>query len=303
MRRRARAGVPLQVGHVERFNPAVLELGRRLAQRLARDPLLDHEPARRAVPGPDPRRRRHDRPRDARRGHPVVGRGRAPDARLRRDWPSGCTRRNEDLLFGLLHFPSGATGMLDVNWLTPAKRRQLSVVGEVGMFELDYLTQRLTFTQRRRRSPTIDRRLRDDVRGQRRRHRRREPRAARSRARRVPRTVARRGTRRRSTARTACGRCASRSCLLEAAADGRPVDLATTSLADSPRHDDRRPSDELDNHARRRDPLPERVRARPARAVSAVDRRAGHGRAPWPSSARARWVSRWPPSSRPTAGT
>jgi len=37
--------------------------------------------------------------------------------------------------------------MLDVNWLTPAKRRQLLVVGEEGMFELDYLTQRLTFTR------------------------------------------------------------------------------------------------------------------------------------------------------------
>ena len=54
---------------------------------------------------------------------------------------------HEDLLFGLLHFPSGATGMLDVNWLTPAKRRQLVVIGEEGMFELDYLTQRLTFTR------------------------------------------------------------------------------------------------------------------------------------------------------------
>ena len=54
---------------------------------------------------------------------------------------------HEDLLFGLLHFPSGATGMLDVNWLTPAKRRQLTVVGEEGMFELDYLTQKLTFTK------------------------------------------------------------------------------------------------------------------------------------------------------------
>jgi UDP-N-acetylglucosamine 3-dehydrogenase len=54
---------------------------------------------------------------------------------------------HEDLLFGLLHFPSGASGMLDVNWLTPAKRRQLAVIGEEGMFELDYLTQRLTFTR------------------------------------------------------------------------------------------------------------------------------------------------------------
>jgi predicted dehydrogenase len=54
---------------------------------------------------------------------------------------------HEDLLFGLLHFPSGTAGMLDVNWLTPAKRRQLVVIGDEGMFELDYLTQRLTFTK------------------------------------------------------------------------------------------------------------------------------------------------------------
>ena len=54
---------------------------------------------------------------------------------------------HEDLLFGLLHFPSGVVAQLDVDWLTPAKRRQLVVVGEEGMFELDYLTQRLTFTR------------------------------------------------------------------------------------------------------------------------------------------------------------
>ena len=54
---------------------------------------------------------------------------------------------NEDLLFGLLHFPSGVTGMLDVNWLTPVKRRWLTVVGEHGQFELDYLTQSLVFAR------------------------------------------------------------------------------------------------------------------------------------------------------------
>ena len=52
-------------------------------------------------------------------------------------------------------FPSGTTGLLDVNWLTPAKRRQLNVVGEEGMFELDYLTQRLTFTSARTSAPDM----------------------------------------------------------------------------------------------------------------------------------------------------
>jgi predicted dehydrogenase len=54
---------------------------------------------------------------------------------------------HEDLLFGLLHFPGGTIGMVDVNWLTPVKRRSLVVLGEQGMFELDYLTQRLTFSR------------------------------------------------------------------------------------------------------------------------------------------------------------
>jgi predicted dehydrogenase len=45
--------------------------------------------------------------------------------------------------------------MLDVDWLTPAKRRQLTVLGEEGMFELDYLTQRLTFTSADVGSPTM----------------------------------------------------------------------------------------------------------------------------------------------------
>ena len=96
--------------------------------------------------------------------------------------------------------------MLDVNWLTPAKRRQLVVVGEEGMFELDYLTQRLTFT---RATDTTNPRLIGGY----------APtfegevvelpvaigRAARRRARRVPRRRPRRRPARSSTPRTACG--------------------------------------------------------------------------------------------------
>ena len=77
------------------------------------------------VPGADPRRRRDRGPRDARRRHPVLDRRRAAATRLRRDCQQRIHAEHEDLLFGLLHFPSGTTGMLDVNWLTPAKRRQL----------------------------------------------------------------------------------------------------------------------------------------------------------------------------------
>jgi predicted dehydrogenase len=138
--------VPVQVGHVERFNPAVLELG-----RLIEDGWLSAVysiASRRA--GPFPARIRDVGVTVDLATHDVdilswIA-GERP-ARVYAETAQRIHADHEDLLFGLLHFPSGATGMLDVNWLTPAKRRQLLVVGEEGMFELDYLTQRLTFTR------------------------------------------------------------------------------------------------------------------------------------------------------------
>jgi UDP-N-acetylglucosamine 3-dehydrogenase len=140
------AGVPVQVGHVERFNPAVLELGRLIDEGWLST--IYSIASRRA--GPFPARIRdvgvtvdlatHDAD--------ILSwiAGERP-SRVYGETAQRIHATNEDLLFGLLQFPSGATGMLDVNWLTPAKRRQLVVVGEDGMFELDYLTQRLTFTR------------------------------------------------------------------------------------------------------------------------------------------------------------
>jgi predicted dehydrogenase len=39
----------------------------------------------------------------------------------------------------------GTIGTLTVNWLTPTKIRELHVIGERGMFRVDYLTQDLYF--------------------------------------------------------------------------------------------------------------------------------------------------------------
>jgi UDP-N-acetylglucosamine 3-dehydrogenase len=147
-------GVPLQVGHVERFNPAVLELGRLLAKGWAG--ALYSITSRRA--GPFPSRIRDVGVTIDLATHDADILSWVAGERPTRVYAETAQRlhaTNEDLLFGLMHFPSGATGMLDVNWLTPAKRRQLSVVGELGMFELDYLTQRLTFTSADVGSPTI----------------------------------------------------------------------------------------------------------------------------------------------------
>jgi predicted dehydrogenase len=139
-------GVPVQVGHVERFNPAVLELGRLLAAGWLST--IYAIASRRA--GPFPARIRDVGVTIDLATHDVDILSWIAGERPVRVYAEIAQRlhaTHEDLLFGLVHFPSGATGMLDVNWLTPAKRRQLVVVGEEGMFELDYLTQRLTFTK------------------------------------------------------------------------------------------------------------------------------------------------------------
>jgi len=139
-------GIPVQVGHVERFNPAVLELGRLIGAGWLSS--VYAIASRRA--GPFPARIRDVGVTVDLATHDVDILSWIAGERPTRVYGETAQRihaDHEDLLFGLLHFPSGATGMLDVNWLTPAKRRQLVVTGEEGMFELDYLTQRLTFTR------------------------------------------------------------------------------------------------------------------------------------------------------------
>ncbi|MBE2185005.1 MAG: Gfo/Idh/MocA family oxidoreductase [Anaerolineae bacterium] len=51
----------------------------------------------------------------------------------------------EDMLSGLMRFENGITGVLQINWLTPAKVRRLTVRGGGGMVVVDYITQDLTF--------------------------------------------------------------------------------------------------------------------------------------------------------------
>jgi len=139
-------GVPIQVGHVERYNPAVLQLGRMLREHWLTT--IYSIASRRA--GPFPARVRDVGVTVDLATHDADMLCWIAGERPVRVYAELARRKHashEDLLFGLLHFPSGAAGMLDVNWLTPAKRRQLVVIGEEGMFELDYLTQRLAFTK------------------------------------------------------------------------------------------------------------------------------------------------------------
>ena len=141
-----RAGVLLQVGHIERFNPAVEELGRRLAGG-ALSRIFSIKTVR---GGPLPERIRDVGVTVDLATHDVDIichlAGERP-MRAYAELTQHVHTDHEDLLYGLLAFPGGALGQLDVNWLTPEKQRRITVLGEEGMFQVDYLSQALTFTR------------------------------------------------------------------------------------------------------------------------------------------------------------
>ena len=134
----------LAVGHVERYNPAVLELKRRLDEgQLGRVYQFDAQRL-----GPFPQRiwdvgvvvdlATHDL--DLLRflsGSEIV----QVYAETRRK----VHKTREDMVSGLLRMADGSVGLLQINWLTPTKIRQMTVTGERGMFRADYLTQDLFF--------------------------------------------------------------------------------------------------------------------------------------------------------------
>ncbi len=137
-------GVLLMVGHVERFNPAVIALKERLnAGDLGRVFQMD---ARREGPFPDRIKdvgvvidlAVHDL--DVMRY--VTG---AEVTRVYAETGQCIHTSHEDLLCGLVRFSDGTVGTLSTNWLTPTKIREIFVTGERGMFRVDYLTQDLYF--------------------------------------------------------------------------------------------------------------------------------------------------------------
>ncbi len=134
----------LAVGHVERFNPAVIEVKRRLvADELGR---MFHLLARRIGPFP-PRIRDVGVTLDL-ATHDIDIMRYLADAEVEHVYAETQHRVHntyEDLLLGVLRFSNHAIGILDVNWLTPTKVRELSITGEKGMYLVNYLTQEVYF--------------------------------------------------------------------------------------------------------------------------------------------------------------
>lgn len=137
-------GVLLTVGHIERFNPAIIALKAQLDQRALGKVYQIH--VRRIGPFPTQIKdvgvvidlATHDL--DIM--HYLMG---ANVLRLHAEVGRRLHTAHEDLLSAVLRFDTDVIGVLDINWLTPTKVRELSVIGERGMFAANYLTQDLIF--------------------------------------------------------------------------------------------------------------------------------------------------------------
>ena len=138
------AGRLLSVGHIERFNPAIRELRRRLVDdELGR---IFQISATRL--GPFPARIRDVGvvvdlgPHDLDILRYLVG---SEPVRIYAETERRIHTDHEDLFTGMMKFANGVVGLLNINWLTPTKQRFLTVTGERGMYVADYIAQDLVF--------------------------------------------------------------------------------------------------------------------------------------------------------------
>jgi UDP-N-acetylglucosamine 3-dehydrogenase len=138
------AGVRAAVGHVERCNPALIELRRRvLGGQLGEVFLIATERV-----GPFP-----DRVRDvgvvkdlATHDLDLVSwLGGAPVERVAAQTQHRMGREHEDLVLVTGRLDAGVTFNVNVDWLSPTKVRRTRILGERGMLVADTLTADLTF--------------------------------------------------------------------------------------------------------------------------------------------------------------
>jgi len=137
----------LMVGHVERFNPAVGKVKELMAEgRLGQ---VYRASAVRA--GPLPARIKDAGVAIDLATHDLDIMQHVLERDITRVYAEG-TRfahtSQEDMLSCLLRFgEDGPFGILDANWLTPEKRRELTLIGEAGMLRACYLTQEVYFVE------------------------------------------------------------------------------------------------------------------------------------------------------------
>lgn len=138
--------VKLMIGHIERFNPAIIELKKRI-ESLGKIYKINIERI-----GPFPGR--------------FIDTGVILDLSIHdidiinyligKKVVSVYSKKQklisffyEDSLSAIIGYDSNIVATINANWITPIKKRSISIIGEKGMFEVDYLAQSLYFCKNR----------------------------------------------------------------------------------------------------------------------------------------------------------
>jgi len=135
------AGVKLATGHVERFNPAVVE-----AKRLMEEGVIGEVVSASAKRvGPFPPRIKDVGVTIDLAIHEVDIMFYLLDSPAHRVYANMGSRLEkceyEDHAEIMMKFENGVVGILETNWLTPYKKRQLEITGVEGILSLDYIDQ------------------------------------------------------------------------------------------------------------------------------------------------------------------
>lgn len=136
--------VKLTIGHIERFNPAIIEL----KNKIQKGELGDVYKIDVNRVGPFPARIRDVGVIIDLAVHDIDIMRFLLDSEVKRvyaETEKQIHTKHEDLLSGLMKFDNKTICNLNINWLTPTKIRKLYVTGEKGMFIANYLSQDLYF--------------------------------------------------------------------------------------------------------------------------------------------------------------
>lgn len=141
--------IAVMIGHIERFNPVVNEIKQRIASGELGKIIKIH--TQRLSPPPSPQQ-----------DVSVIVDLATHDIDVIRyilnDSPisifsetNSNFHKKEGLMSALLRFPKGIIGLVEVSWLHPVKTRNLTIIGENGMYHANYLTQELFFYRQNKR--------------------------------------------------------------------------------------------------------------------------------------------------------
>jgi len=136
--------VLVMIGHIERFNAAIIELKKRLnAGELGDIYKIEVDRI-----GPFPERITDVGVITDLSVHDIDIINYLTGAKLKRIYAETQQRLHpayEDSVTALLTYDNGMLGVLNINYLSPTKVRQISIFGKRGMFKVNYLTQELFF--------------------------------------------------------------------------------------------------------------------------------------------------------------